>query len=65
MKRFVVVQDVLTDVDGRLIILSDYDYWVRHEDELRTWCKENNATFAGMTVALTDRSLTAFLLKWQ
>ena len=64
MSKFIVVPALLSDDDGKMIILSDYTYWAQQEDELRAWCNENHAQFAGMTVTLTASALTAFCLKW-
>jgi hypothetical protein len=64
-ERFFVVSDVLTD-DTKMVILTDFHYWADNEDSLRKWCKETNTQFAGMTLVFPDeRTLTAFVLKWQ
>ena len=63
-ERFIVVPDVLTD-EVYMVILTDYQYWAEHEQELGAWCKQNNADFTGMLVCFHNKlSLTSFLLKW-
>ena len=63
-RRFVVAPSEL-GFGSRLVILSDFAYWVDHDAELVTWCERNNATMSGATVELaTDQDLVMFLLKW-
>ena len=63
-RRFVVAPFEL-GFGSRLVILSDFGYWVEHDAELVTWCERNNATMSGATVELaTDQDLVMFLLKW-
>jgi hypothetical protein len=58
-KKFIVYPQT------RLVILTDYRYWVEHERELGDWCQKNNCLFNGMTVEAKDNSsLTLFLLRW-
>jgi len=64
-ERFVIVPDVLTDI-YKMVILTDWNYWADHKDALRSWCKDNNSEFAGMTVIVPNsKTLTAFCLRWQ
>ena len=63
-RRFIVAP-VELGFGSRLVILSDFAYWVEHDAELVSWCERNNATMAGATVELaTDQDLVMFLLKW-
>ena len=63
-RRFVVAPSEL-GFGSRLVILSDFGYWVDHDAELVSWCERNNATMSGATVELaTDQDLVMFLLKW-
>lgn len=63
-RRFVVAPSEL-GFGSRLVVLSDFAYWVDHDAELVTWCERNNATMSGATVELaTDQDLVMFLLKW-
>ena len=63
-ERFVVVPLDLLDSDGKLVILSDYNYWAEREAELQEWCDNHGASFKGMTIALDEKTLTAFCLRW-
>lgn len=64
-ERFIVVPSQLTDTE-KMVILIDIQFWSDHEQQLHHWCKSNNSEFVGMTVVFPDeRTLTAFLLKWQ
>ena len=63
-RRFAVAPGEL-GFGHRLVILSDFAYWVEHDAELVAWCERNNATMAGATVELsTDQDLVMFLLRW-
>lgn len=64
--KFVVVgQDLLGESPERLIIITDISYWIEHEKELDSWCKQNNAVAKGMTVVFPDeKTLIAFCLRW-
>ena len=63
-RRFAVAPEDL-GFGNRLVILSDFAYWVEHDDELVAWCNRNNATLSGATVELaTDQDLVMFLLRW-
>ena len=63
-RRFVVAPSEL-GFGSRVVILSDFAYWVDHDAELVSWCERNNATMSGATVELaTDQDLVMFLLKW-
>lgn len=63
-RRFAVAPSEL-GFGHRLVILSDFGYWVEHDAELVTWCERNNAILEGATVELaTDQDLVMFLLRW-
>ena len=63
-RRFAVAPGEL-GFGHRLVILSDFAYWVEHDAELVTWCERNNAILSGATVELaTDQDLVMFLLRW-
>ena len=63
-RRFAVAPGEL-GFGHRLVILSDFAYWVEHDAELVAWCDRNNAIMAGATVELaTDQDLVMFLLRW-
>jgi len=63
-RRFVVAPSEL-GFGHRLVILSDFAYWVEHDAKLVAWCDRNNAIMAGATVELaTDQDLVMFLLRW-
>lgn len=63
-ERFIIVPDMLVD-ENKMIILSDYNFWAEHEQELDDWCAKNNCSRTGMmVVAFDDVALTAFCLKW-
>jgi len=62
--RFIVAPHALVD-DEKLVILTDYRYWIDHTDELLKWCTEYGAEAQGMTVVLPDeKTLMAFVLRW-
>lgn len=62
--RFVIVHPGHPD-EGTLIILSDYNFWYKHEQELAKWCLENHAWHQGMTVIINKEStVTLFCLRW-
>jgi len=64
--RFVVAPNYLLDsTDQHLIILSDFQYWNEHYDELVNWCKLHGGVIAGMGLTLPDaHSVTLFSLRW-
>ena len=63
-RRFAVAPSEL-GFGHRLVMLSDFAYWVEHDAELVTWCERNNAILEGATVELaTDQDLVMFLLRW-
>jgi hypothetical protein len=62
--RFIIAPEDLVDKE-KLVILTDYNYWADHTDELLNWCKEYGAVTQGMTVVLPDeKTLMAFALRW-
>ena len=65
-RRFVVAPaDLLENPGEHVVILSDFEYWNDHYDELQDWVKQNNGFIQGMGLTLPDaRTLTAFCLRW-
>lgn len=64
-RRFVLASQELHDDQGRLIILTDFAYWVDHLQELMEWCRENGGEINGSTVLFrNDEEVTAFVLRW-
>ena len=64
-EKFIVVTAAQIDItDGNLIILSDVEYWNDNYEALKEWCRDYDAEVRGMTVTLSDQSLTAFCLRW-
>lgn len=64
--RFVVAPaDLLENPGEHVVILSDFEYWNDHYDELQDWVKQNNGFVQGMGLTLPDApTLTAFCLRW-
>lgn len=64
--RFVVAPaDLLENPGEHVVILSDYNFWNDHYDELQDWVKQNNGFVQGMGLILPDaQTLTAFCLRW-
>lgn len=64
--RFVVAPaDLLENPGEHVVILSDFEYWNDHYDELQDWVKQNNGFIQGMGLTLPDApTLTAFCLRW-
>jgi hypothetical protein len=64
-RRFVVADRAL-GFEDTVVVLTDYQYWANHVDELIEWCRATpGITNEGMTVICRDeRSLTLFLLRW-
>lgn len=65
-RRFVVAPaDLLENPGEHVVILSDFEYWNDHYDELQDWVKQNNGFIQGMGLTLPDApTLTAFCLRW-
>ncbi len=65
-RRFVVAPAELLEKPGEhVVILSDFEYWNNHYDELKTWVEQNNGFIQGMGLILPDaQTLTAFCLRW-
>jgi len=62
--RFIIAPAALVDIE-KLVILTDYTYWIDHTDELLKWCTEYRAEQQGMTVVFPDeKTLMAFVLRW-
>ena len=65
-RRFVIAPaDLLENPGEHVVILSDFEYWNDHYDELQDWVKQNNGFIQGMGLTLPDApTLTAFCLRW-
>ena len=62
--RFIIAPAEIVD-NEKLVILTDYNYWADHTDELIAWCNERNVVTQGMTVVFPDDvSLMEFVLRW-
>jgi len=62
--RFVVADPIL-GFGSRLIVLSDFNFWIDRLEELEAWCQLHGAVRKGTTVEIpTDEVLTVFLLQW-
>lgn len=64
-QRFFVVPEVL-GFEILMVLLSDYQYWNQHWDELMAWLQDHpQVSQQGMTLDFADPAdLTVFLLKW-
>ncbi len=64
--RFVVAPHFLLENPGEhVVILSDFNYWNDHYNELLTWCEQHGAKIQGMGLTLPDaHTLTLFTLRW-
>lgn len=63
-QRFIVAPEALVD-EEKLVILTDFNYWAEHVDELKHWCLSNGAENQGMTVVFPDdETLMLFVLRW-
>ena len=47
-EKFILVPQELLDNNETLVVLTDYMYWVKHEEELQQWCKQYNINIEGM-----------------
>ena len=65
-RRFIVAADHLLDQPGEhVVILSDFEYWNDHYNELEHWIQHNGGRIKGMGLTLPDApTLTAFCLRW-
>ena len=65
-RRFVVAPaELLENPSEHVVILSDFEYWNNHYDELKTWVEQNNGFIQGMGLILPDaQTLTTFCLRW-
>lgn len=66
-ERFVIAPVELYNNEYlKIVILTDYNFWTEHTDELTDWCENNGAKFRGMTVTFpTEQILAAFILRWE
>lgn len=63
-RRFIIANAELVDGD-KLVILTDFHYWVDHRDQLEEWCKLRNVDQQGSTVVFGDEAtLLEFVLRW-
>lgn len=65
-RRFIVAADHLLDQPGEhVVILSDFEFWNDHYDELNAWAEQHSGYIQGMGLILPDApTLTAFCLRW-
>ncbi len=66
-KRFIVAADYLLSPPDyiKIAILSDFNYWADHYEELQEWATYNCATVTGSTITFEhDKDVTAFILRW-
>lgn len=49
---------------GPIVVLTDWQFWSRHQAELDAWCADNGAQRQGMTVDMPEDVLTLFALRW-
>ena len=63
-EKFILVPQELLDDNETLVVLTDYMYWVKHEEELQQWCKQYNINIEGMCIVFPNpQTLTLFTLK--
>ena len=64
--RFVVAPaDLLENPGEHVVILSDYNFWNDHYDELKAWVEQHGGDIQGMGPILPDaQTLTDFCLRW-
>jgi len=71
--RFVVVnwtddKDDLLNTSGhvgKIVVLTDFSFWVSELDSLIQWCSDNNCRQKGMTIEFdNDDQLLLFCLRW-
>lgn len=64
-RRFVLADKSLHEDEGQLIILTDFQFWAEHIEQLLEWCRENGGEVNGSTVLFrNDEEVTAFVLRW-
>lgn len=65
-RRFIVAPNYLLENPGEhVVILSDYNFWNDHYDELKAWVEQHGGDIQGMGLTLPDaHTLTAFCLRW-
>jgi hypothetical protein len=64
--RFVVAGPELTTDGNHLVVLTNFQYWNDHADELTEWCRNTpNTKNEGMTVVFNnEQALMMFILRW-
>lgn len=63
--KFIIVPRDLHNETGHLVVLTDFSFWVLHDNSLEQWCLKNNCKISGMTVVIpNDETLTLFSLAW-
>jgi hypothetical protein len=63
-RRFIIANPELVDGD-KLVILTDFHYWIDNRDQLAEWCKFRNVDQQGSTVVFSDEAtLLEFVLRW-
>lgn len=64
-RKFISSTEDVADGFKHLIILLDFNYWVKHTDNLEKWCKDYGCKREGLTVSIPDdKTLTLFYLRW-
>jgi hypothetical protein len=63
--RFIVADPAL-ELGDIVIVLTDYQFWTAHLDELLAWCRATpGVSNEGMTVVCdSQHTLVLFLLRW-
>ena len=57
-ERFTVTYDT--------IVLTDFEFWTRHESELDQWCKNHSVRRTGMLISpITPALELMFELRWR
>ena len=63
-KRFMIAPKYL-GFGPNLVVLSDYNFWGEHYEELIEWCKEHSGVVEGMTVNFSSADdVMLFALRW-
>ena len=63
--RWIVASGWNHDEDKIIVVLTDFEYWAEHAEEMLEWCRNNGAVSKGMTIDLENEDmLTLFTLRW-
>lgn len=64
-RRWVVAPGWSHNEDKIVVVLTDFQYWTIHAEEMLEWCTNNGAVSKGMTIDLENEDmLTLFTLRW-